>query len=234
MNEIFFNFSTWYQSPRLSGICSFWHSLPSEIQDSSFVLLGPSRFSAYPIFPLILFVFFFGIRSPLCPLLVLWSSFNLTESTMSEISKAITTLTVQPIEAPLDQSTGELQNIQVAYQLNEKIIICSGPKLWRCSWRGKESSATCSALDQSRVIQNSRIGTRTTPWLCHGYRIWCYLRSVALVYFFPWLKKFGMQWDRLTQKVRDAAQIFEIKTKISATKQGEQSMIEYSNILKNW
>ena len=153
MNEIFFNFSTWYQSPRFLGICSFWHSLPSEIQDSSFVLLGPSRFSAYPIFPLILFVFFFGIRSPLWPLLVLWSSFNLTESTMSEISKAITTLTVQPIEALSDQSTWELQNIQVAYRLNEKKIICSGPKLWRCSWRGKESSATCSAPDQSRVIR---------------------------------------------------------------------------------
>ena len=39
---------------------------------------------------------------------------------MSEISKAITTLTVQPIEALSDQSTWELQNIQVAYRLNEK------------------------------------------------------------------------------------------------------------------
>ena len=34
-------------------------------------------------------------------------------------------------------------------------------------------------------------------------------------------------------KVCDAAQIFEIKMKILATKQGERSMTEYTNLLKN-
>ena len=38
---------------------------------------------------------------------------------------------------------------------------------------------------------------------------------------------------QIYSKVCDAAQIFEIKSKISATKQGEWSVTEYSNILKN-
>ena len=43
-------------------------------------------------------------------------------------------------------------------------------------------------------------------------------------------------WEAVRQtypKVHDAAQIFEIKTKISATKQGERSVTEYANLLKN-
>ena len=42
-------------------------------------------------------------------------------------------------------------------------------------------------------------------------------------------------WEAVRQtysKVRDAAQIYEIKTKISATKQGDNSVTEYANRLK--
>ena len=41
-------------------------------------------------------------------------------------------------------------------------------------------------------------------------------------------------WDTVKQtysKVRDAAQIYEIKTKILATKQGTRTVTEYSNLL---
>ena len=43
-------------------------------------------------------------------------------------------------------------------------------------------------------------------------------------------------WETIRQtysKVRDAAQIYEIKQKISTTKQGTRSVIEYYNLLKS-
>ena len=43
-------------------------------------------------------------------------------------------------------------------------------------------------------------------------------------------------WDALNQtysKVRDAAQVYEIKTKTAATKQGNKSVTEYANFLQN-
>lgn len=43
-------------------------------------------------------------------------------------------------------------------------------------------------------------------------------------------------WDAIQQtysKVNDAVQIYELKTKIQATKQGVRSVIEYSSLLRD-
>ena len=46
-------------------------------------------------------------------------------------------------------------------------------------------------------------------------------------------KEIWESYRQTNSKVRDAAQIYEIKTKISSTKQGNHSVIEYAQILQN-
>ena len=119
---------------------------------------------------------------------------------MSKISKVIIPfLQCNRLKLYWINPHGNSKTFQLHTNWMEKIIY-SSPKLWRCSWRGKESLTTCWALDHSRVIQNSKIRTRTIPRFCHGHGIQCYPRLVALVCFCPRLKKFGRWWDRLNQR----------------------------------
>lgn len=50
--------------------------------------------------------------------------------------------------------------------------------------------------------------------------------------FFTTAKEIWEVVEKTYSKVGDAAQIYEIKTKISATKQGDRSVTEYANLLK--
>ena len=51
--------------------------------------------------------------------------------------------------------------------------------------------------------------------------------------FFTTPKEGWESYGQTNSKVRDAAQIYEIKTKISSTKQGNHLVIEYAQILQN-
>lgn len=60
------------------------------------------------------------------------------------------------------------------------------------------------------------------------------LPEISITFMFlSMVKEIQEAMKQTYSKVRDAAQIFEIKMKILATKQGERSMTEYTNLLKN-
>lgn len=135
------------------------------------------------------------------------------------------------IESNNPAPTGELQNIQVAYRLNGKNylkwsqmvrkFLKGRGKLGHLLGNGpKQGDPKFDAWDE----QDSMV----MSWLWNSM----VLEINDTCMFLNTAKDI---WEAVRQtysKVRDAAQIYAIKIKVTASKQGDRSVTEYSNLLK--
>ncbi|XP_059661691.1 uncharacterized protein LOC132307839 [Cornus florida] len=147
-----------------------------------------------------------------------------------------TTETSNTSEIPVTGSNGflptrELQNIQAAYRLNGKnylkwsqmvrTFLKGRGKLSHLLGNGPEKEdPKFDAWDEQEFMVMSWLWNSMLPEISDT----CMFLSTA--------KEIWEAVKQTYSKVRDAAQIYEIKTKISATKQGNRSVTEYSNLLK--
>ncbi|XP_043817131.1 uncharacterized protein LOC110624504 isoform X9 [Manihot esculenta] len=150
---------------------------------------------------------------------------------MSKVTET-SNISAVPLTNNNSVSMGELQNIQAAYRLDGKNYqMWSRLVLTFLKERGKLSHLLGTGLDP----KYPKFG----PWAAQDSIVMSWLWNSMLpeisdAYMF--LSTAKEIWEAIKQtysKVHTAAQIYEIKTKISATKQGSQSVTEYSNYLKS-
>ncbi|XP_073148285.1 uncharacterized protein [Henckelia pumila] len=128
--------------------------------------------------------------------------------------------------------TGELQNIHSAYRLNGKNYL-KWSQLVRTFLKGKGKLShllgTGPKEEDPRFQAWDEQDSMVMSWLWNSM-----LLEISDTCMF--LATAAEIWETVKQtysKVRDAAQIYEIKTKISSTKQGSWSITEYSNLLQS-
>ncbi|KAL5834282.1 hypothetical protein ACOSQ4_013779 [Xanthoceras sorbifolium] len=150
---------------------------------------------------------------------------------MSTISETTNTSVTQPIETTSNFAHGELPNIQAAYRLNEKNYL-KWSQLVRTHLKGrgklshllgtgpKEGDPKFDAWDEEDSMVMSWLWNSMSPEISDT----CMFLNTA--------KEIWEAVKQTYSKVRDAAKIYEIKMKIAATKQGNRTVAEYSNILQ--
>lgn len=136
-------------------------------------------------------------------------------------------------ENQLNQTVGEFQNLQVLYRLNGKNYL-KWSQIVKTFLKGKgkishllgdspnpkDPKFTVWEEEDSMIM--SWLWNSMTPEVCGPYM---FLNTSKEI------------WEAVTQtysKVKDAALIYEIKTKLSTTKQGNLSTIEYFNLMKGF
>ena len=148
---------------------------------------------------------------------------------MSEVTE--TTTTAQSKEIVRSQQLGELQNIQVAYRLDGKNYL-KWSQLVRTVLKGK---GKISYL----------MGTGPKPGDPY-FEVWDEEDSMIIVWLWNsitseisdtrmFLATAKDIWDAIQQtysKARDAAQVYEVKVKTIAAKQGSKTVTKYANQLK--
>ncbi|KAF5454932.1 hypothetical protein F2P56_024561 [Juglans regia] len=149
---------------------------------------------------------------------------------MSEIK--VSNTMAQSEDTISHQSSGDLQNIQAAYRLNGKNYL-KWSQFIRTYLKGKgklshllgtgpkEGNPRYDAWDEADSMIMSWLWNSMNPEISNT----CMFLSTA--------KEI---WDAVQQtysKARDAAQVYEIKVKTSATRQGNKTVTEYANLLKN-
>ena len=130
------------------------------------------------------------------------------------------------------QKIGELQNIRASYRLNGKNYL-KWSQFVRTYLKGKgrlshligtgpaKNDPTFEAWDEENSMIMSWLWDSMEPMISDT----CMFMSTA--------KEI---WDfihRTYSKARDAAQVYEIKVKTAASKQGDKSVTEYANLLQN-
>ncbi|KAK2979081.1 hypothetical protein RJ640_026031 [Escallonia rubra] len=138
----------------------------------------------------------------------------------------------QSEEVTLNQTVGELQNIQSAYRLNGKNYI-KWSQLVRIFLKGKGKLShllgTGPKKGDPRFDAWDEEDSTVMSWLWNSM-----LPEISDTFMFlPTSKEIWEAAQQTYSKVRDAARVFEIKSKISDTKQGDRSVTEYANLLKN-
>lgn len=135
------------------------------------------------------------------------------------------------ITAAAAASTGDLQNIQPAYRFNGKNYL-KWSQLVRTFLKGRGKLShllgTGPSQEDPRFAAWDEQDSMVMSWLWNSM-----LPEISDTCMFLGTAK--EIWDTIQQtysKVNDAAQIFEIKTKISATKQGTRTITEYSSSLQ--
>ncbi|XP_040972687.1 uncharacterized protein [Gossypium hirsutum] len=151
---------------------------------------------------------------------------------MTEIVKTSNTGEGSEISVNNSNPISEFQNIQVAYRLNEKNYL-KWSQLVRTFLKGrgklshllgtgpKEGDLKFDAWDEQDFMVMSWLWNSMMPEISDT----CMFLSTS--------KEIWEAVKQTYSKVRDAAQIYEIKTKISSTKQGSRSITEYSNLLQS-
>ncbi|KAK2965727.1 LOW QUALITY PROTEIN: hypothetical protein RJ640_025453, partial [Escallonia rubra] len=135
---------------------------------------------------------------------------------------------VQSEEVTLNQTVGELQNIQYAYRLNGKNYM-KWSQLVRTFLKGKGKLShllgTGPKKGDPRFDAWDEEDSMVMSWLWNSM-----LPEISDTFMFlPTSKEIWEAAQQTYSKVRDAAQI---KSKISDTKQGDRSVTEYANLLK--
>lgn len=136
-----------------------------------------------------------------------------------------TTKSVQSEKVNSNQSIGDLQNVRASYRLNGKNYL-----KWSQfvpTYLKRKGRVISLELDQNqkthvlmRGMVMSWLWDSTDPEINSIYMI---LTSTKAI------------WDAVWQtysKAQDTAQIFEIKVKVGALKQGSKSVTEYANLLQ--
>ncbi|KAL9419015.1 hypothetical protein AB3S75_036882 [Citrus x aurantiifolia] len=128
-------------------------------------------------------------------------------------------------------STGDLQNIPAAHRLNGKNYL-KWSQFVRTFLKGrgkishllgtgpKPGDPIFDAWDEADAMVMSWLWNSMVPEISDTCM------------FLPTVKEIWEAVEKTYSKVSDAAQIYEIKTKIAATKQGGRSVTEYANLLK--
>lgn len=147
---------------------------------------------------------------------------------MSETTETI----VSSEDVPFSKVTGELKNIQAAYRLTGKNYL-KWSQVVRTFLKGKgmlrhllgtgpkSDDPSFDAWDQEDSMVMSWLWNSMSPEISDT----CIFLTTAKDI-----------WEAVRQtysKVRDAAQVYEIKIKTSATKQGSRSVTEYANVLQS-
>ena len=130
------------------------------------------------------------------------------------------------------QTAGELQNVHSAYRLNGKNFL-KWSQLIRTilKGKGKVSHLTDSAPDETDPKFKSweEKDSIIMAWLWNSM-----VPEISDTCMF--LKSAKEIWEAVEQtysKAKDAAQIYDVKVKIVAAKQGNRSVTEYDNQLKS-
>ncbi|KAG8488224.1 hypothetical protein CXB51_018059 [Gossypium anomalum] len=151
---------------------------------------------------------------------------------MTETVKASNTGEGSEISVNNSNPMSEFQNIQVAYRLNGKNYL-KWSQLVRTFLKGrgklshllrtgpKEGDPKFDAWDEQDSMVMSWLWNSMMPEISDT----CMFLSTS--------KEIWEAVKQTYSKVRYAAQIYEIKTKISCTKQGSRSITEYSNLLQS-
>ena len=135
-------------------------------------------------------------------------------------------------EVTSNQMTGDLQNVRANYKLNEKIYLewSQFVKTYlKGKWRlnhilgtgPKKGDPTFEEWDKDDSMIMSWLWDSVDPAISDTYMFLTTAKEI---------------WDSIRQtysKARDVAQVYEIKVKTSATKQGSKTVTEYANSLKN-
>lgn len=149
---------------------------------------------------------------------------------MSEITE--TTSNTQSEEIQSNHALGELQNIQAAYRLNGKNYL-KWSQLVRTLLKGKGKLSHLlgtgpktgepgfEAWDEKDSLIMSWLWNSMTPEISDTCM------------FLPTAQGIWEVVHQTYSKVRDAAQVYEIKVKTGHTKQGGKSVTEYANLLKS-
>ena len=146
------------------------------------------------------------------------------------IPKEITTVNS---ENQTNQTTGELQNLQVSYRLN-------GRNYLKWSQIVKTFLKGNGKINQLLGVSPNPKDPKFTLWDEDDSMIMSWLWNsmmpkVSGPYMF--LTTANEIWEAVRQtysKVKDAALIYENKMKLSTTKQGNLSVIEYYNLMKGF
>ncbi|KAK3032657.1 hypothetical protein RJ639_034923 [Escallonia herrerae] len=138
----------------------------------------------------------------------------------------------QSEEVTLNQSVGELQNIHSAYRLNGKNYM-KWSQLVRTFLKGKEKLSHLLGTGPKKGDPGfdawDEEDSMVMSWLWNSM-----LPGISDTFMFlPTSKEIWEAAQQTYSKVRDDARVFEIKSKISNTKQGDRSVMEYANLLKN-
>ena len=147
---------------------------------------------------------------------------------MSEVSQTST----QPEELTVQTTPGDLQNIQPVFRLNGtnylkwsqfvRTFLKGKGKLGHLLGSGPEKEdPKFTAWDEEDSMVMSWLWNAMVPEISDTVMFLSTAQEI---------------WEAIRQtysKVDDAAQVFEIKTKLAATKQGSRSVTEYANLLKN-
>lgn len=139
----------------------------------------------------------------------------------------------KPTEEPkTNQKIGELQNIRASYRFNGKNylkwsqFVCTylkgkGRLDHLLGTRPKKGDPTFEAWDEEDPMIMSWLWDSMEPMISDTCMFLAISKDI---------------WDficRTYSKAQDAAQVYEIKVKTSATKQGDRSVTEYANLLQN-
>ena len=148
---------------------------------------------------------------------------------MSEVVE--TTTTAQSEEIIRSQQSGELQNIQAAYRLDGKNYL-KWSQLVRTVLKGKGKIShlmgTRPKLGDPRFEAWDEEDSMIMAWLWNSMT-----PEISDTCMFLATSK--DIWDAIQQtysKARDAAQVYEVKVKTIAAKQGSKTVTEYVNQLK--
>ncbi|KAG0461572.1 hypothetical protein HPP92_021869 [Vanilla planifolia] len=140
--------------------------------------------------------------------------------------------TNQPEEMNSAQKTGELQNVRASNRLNGKNYL-KWSQFIRTYLKGKgrlshllgtgpaENDPKFEAWDEEDSMIMSWLWDSMDPMISDACMFFGTAREI---------------WDytrRTYSKANDAAQVYEIKVKTAATKQGDKSVTEYANLLQN-
>ena len=153
---------------------------------------------------------------------------------MSEISEITPkeTTTVNS-ENQTNQTTGELQNLQVSYRLNGRNYL-RWSQIVKTFLKGKGKInhllGMSPSLDDPKFTLWDEEDSMIISWLWNSM-----MPEVSGPYMF--LNTANEIWEAVRQtysKVKDVALIYENKMKLSTTKQGNLSVIEYYNLIKGF
>lgn len=147
---------------------------------------------------------------------------------MSEVSQTST----QSEEPTVQTIPGDLQNILAAFRLNG-MNYSKWSRFVRTFLKGKgklgHHLGTGSKKGDPKFAAWDEEDSMVMSWLLNAM-----VPEISDTVMF--LSTTPELWEAIRQtysKVDDAAQVFEIKTKLAATKQGNRSVTEYANHLKN-
>ncbi|KAL5545583.1 hypothetical protein UlMin_005270 [Ulmus minor] len=146
--------------------------------------------------------------------------------------KKIEKLKNQVEYAPANQGSNELQNIQTAYRLTGKNYL-KWSQLVRTFLKGKGKLSHLIGIgpqkDETGFKAWDEEDSMVMSWLWNSMEP----EISDTCMFLPTAKDIWESIQQTYSKVNDAAQVYHVKIKTSAAKQGNKSVIEYANLLKN-